>query len=274
MGFYISIRPAKFISKITPDQLGLEYENISFDTSDGLTLQGWFIPYQPDQQTAATSKATQQNKQVKTIILLHGYPADKGDILPSHKFLAKHYNLLLFDFRYLGASQGKYSTAGALEVKDLLGAIDYLKARDINIVGLYGFSVGGAVALMAAPHAPEIQAIVANSSYARLDLLVPQIFRPKIIQAPLVWLTNLWAKLWLGINIKDIDPAAAAAKINIPVFIIHSQQDEVIPFTHAQLLQAALKHNPQAEFFLPEGLHGEHGLEYQQRILEFFQKNL
>ena len=274
MGFYISIRPAKFISKITPDQLGLEYENISFDTSDGLTLQGWFIPYQPDQQAAATSKATQQNKQVKTIILLHGYPADKGDILPSHKFLAQHYNLLLFDFRYLGASQGKYSTAGALEVKDLLGAIDYLKARDINIVGIYGFSVGGAVALMAAPKLPEIKVIVSNSSYADLSDLVPVIFRPKLIQAPLTWLTNIWAKLLIGVDIKDVSPATAARNLKIPVLIIHAKQDQVIPFAQALKLQTALQHNVQAEYLFFEGLHGESDLNYQQRILVFFETNL
>jgi pimeloyl-ACP methyl ester carboxylesterase len=104
-GFYISIRPPRVVSSLNPKNLQLDYENVWFKTSDGLTLSGWFVP---------SKTATK-----KTLILLHGYPADKGDILPALSFLHKDYNLLLFDFRYLGESEGKYSTAGAEEVKKL-----------------------------------------------------------------------------------------------------------------------------------------------------------
>ena len=136
-GFYVTVRPPKLHSKITPQDLGVEFEAISFETDDNISLSGWFIP------------TTTEN--AKTIILLHGYPADKGNILPSLLFLNEQYNLLLFDFRYLGESEGSYSTIGAKETKDLQAAISYLNTRGINQVGIWGFSMGGAVALMAAP---------------------------------------------------------------------------------------------------------------------------
>ena len=185
------------------------------------------------------------------------------------------YNLLLFDFRYLGESQGKYSTAGAKEKEDLLATIKFLKARGIKEVGVWGLSMGGAVALMSAPEAPEIKAIVSESSYARLDLLTSQLYRIPIARHTLGYLTSLWGKLFLGIDTKKVSPVEAAEKLNIPVLIIHSTNDEVIPFSHALLIKEALKDNPRAEFWFQENLfHGQLGEDYQKKIEEFFEKNL
>ena len=156
LGFYSSIKPPKIVSDITPKDLEFDYEKVSFITSDGIKLIGWWLP--------------NKNPAAKTLVLLHGYPADKGDILPALAFLNKRYNLLLFDFRYLGQSEGRYSTAGAKETADLTAAIQYLKTRGINEIA-YGFSMGGAVALMTAKQAPEIKAIISESSYASLDLM-------------------------------------------------------------------------------------------------------
>ena len=261
-GFYISIRPPKIVSTISPKDLGLDYQEVSFASEDNITLRGWFIP------ARGTTTA-------KTIIALHGYPADKGNILPAMAFLAQNFNLFLFDFRYLGESSGSYSTAGAQETKDLLGAIAFLKSRGIREVGVWGFSMGGAVALMGAPKAAEIKAIVSESSYARLDLMAPALFRIPVVRYPLGWLTSLWARLFLAIDLKSVSPKDAANHLKIPVLIIHSKSDPVISFDHALMLQESLKNNPRAEFWLRENLlHGELGSEYQNRIGGFFEKHL
>ena len=96
-------------------------------------------------------------------------PCRQRNILPALAFLHADFNLLLFDFRYLGESEGSYSTAGAKEVEDLLAAIRFLKRRGIKEVGVCGFSMGGAVGLMAIDKAPEIKAVVSESSYASLQ---------------------------------------------------------------------------------------------------------
>jgi len=260
-GFYSAIRPPKIVSNITPKDLRLDYEDVSFVTSDGLTLRGWFLP--------------SKTENTKTIILLHGYPADKGDILSSLAFLSENYNLLFFDFRYLGQSEGKYSTAGAKEQEDLRAAIRYLRSRGIEEVGVWGFSLGGAVALMTAQSTPEIQAVVSESSYARLEMMTQELYRIPGINYVLGYLTGLWGKVFLGINIKDVSPAKSAANLTIPILIIHSTTDDVIPFEHALLLKNALKNNPKAEFWFQESLvHGQLNEEYQKRIKDFFDKNL
>jgi len=262
LGFLSYVKPAKVVSEVTPEDLGLAYEEVSFSARDGVLLQGWFVPRQ-DTQPA------------KTIILLHGWPADKGNILPAMAFLTKEYNLLLFDFRGLGQSQGFYSTIGVQETKDLQAAISYLKSRDITEVGVWGFSMGGAVALMTAPDAPEIRAITSEASYAKLDMLASQAFRMPLVNRPLVFLSVLWAKLFLDVDISKASPVDSARSLDIPILLIHSTDDEVIPFSHAQVLQEALAHNPKAEFWFQQNLsHGQFSKEYQQRILEFFEKNL
>jgi uncharacterized protein len=260
-GFYISIRPPKIISSISPRDLRMKYEDISFQTADGLTLRGWYIP---------SAKTTD-----KTVILLHGYPADKGNILPPLAFLHDDFNLLLFDFRYLGQSEGSYSTAGAKEIADLVAAIQFLKKRGVKEVGVWGFSMGGAVALMAIEKAPEIKAIVSESSYASLAEMALQLFRIPLVNYPIAYLIGLWAKLFIGIDVKDVSPAEGGRNATIPILLIHSSADAVVPVAHAHLLQQALANNPRAEFWFNDGLaHGQPASDYRARVKNFFYKNL
>lgn len=260
-GFYTSVRPPKIVSAITPLSLGMSYQEVVFTTADGLDLSGWYIPRQ-----SATRK---------TLILLHGYPADKGNILPVLSFLHEDYNLFLFDFRYLGKSEGSYSTAGAKEVEDLLAAIRFLKSRGVEEVGVWGFSMGGAVALMAIEKAPEIRAVVSESSYASLAQMALQLFRIPVLNYPLAVLVGVWAKLFLGIDLREVSPVRSVQHAEIPILLIHSSADAVIPFSHAESLRAALAGNPRAEFWFKDGYaHGQLGTDYRTRIKEFFGKYL
>lgn len=261
VGFYSAIRPAKITSSLTPHDLGLAFEDVDLKTTDGLTLTGWFIPH-PDASAPA-------------IILLHGYPADKGNILPAMAWLSQHYHLLLFDFRYLGQSQGHYSTVGARETADLAAAIDWLTARGHTHLGVWGFSLGGAVALMAAPMPPAVKAIIAEESYANLSDMTLQLYPLPLVRYPLAWLTRFWGLIFLGINSQAVSPERAATKIDIPILIIHSFADKVIPITHGQRLRQALRHNPRAEFWFRDDLgHGQLDDSHHQRVETFFAQHL
>jgi dipeptidyl aminopeptidase/acylaminoacyl peptidase len=260
-GFYSSIRPPKITSSLTPRDLKMNYEDVSLETADGLTLRGWYI------QSA--------KKTDKTLILLHGYPADKGNILPALAFLHEDFNLLLFDFRYLGKSEGSYSTVGVKEVEDLLAAIEFLKRRGIKEVGVWGFSMGGAVALMAIEKAPEIGAVISESSYASLAAMAFELMRIPGLNYPIAYLVGLWAKLFLGIDLRDASPADRIRNTKIPILLIHSSADAVIPFSHARLLQQALANNPNAEFWFHEHFgHGQLASDYRTRVRDFFLKHL
>lgn len=260
-GFYLAIHPLRIISTITPKDFGIHYEDVSFRTRDNVLIRGWFI--------------ASPNPKAKTIIMLHGYPADKGDILPSRLFLHRTYHLLFFDFRYFGASEGKYSTAGKDEVLDLEAALNYLNSRGIVNVGVWGFSLGGSVALMAAAQSTHIKALVIESAYARLDWMADEYYHIPILSYPLSKLTQFWAWVFLKYDVKQVSPVKSAEKLTIPILLIYSENDNVIPFRHGLLLQKALQHNSQAKFIFIKNLsHGEAIQNENEIIKQFFDENL
>ena len=135
--------------------------------------------------------------------------------------------------------------------------------------------MGGAVALMAIERAPEIRAVVAESSYASLSEMALQLFQIPVINYPIAYLIGFWAKLLLGIDLRDVSPAERIRNSAIPILITHSSADAVIPFSQAKSLQEALANNPSAEFWFTEKFgHGQLDADYQNRMRNFFLRNL
>src|SRR3989338_8329395 len=219
--FFMSIHPPKIITNLIPSDLGLEYEEITFKSTYDINLSGWLIP---------------NNKAKKTIIVMHGYPADKANLLGIAEFLAKDFNVFLFDFRSFGKSEGKYTTVGYLEKNDLLGAIEYLETeKGITKIGLYGFSLGGAVALMTSHK--NVNAIVTDSAYSRLSNMVKHMYRPFfMLKYPLSYLTRLYGILFLQIDINKANPVDNIRNIRVPIFLIHAGKDSQIPVGEVYLL--------------------------------------
>ena len=88
------------------------------------------------------------------------------------------YNALLFDFRGHGESGGVRYTLGAVEERDVLGAVAYLESRGFAParIGFWAHSMGAATVLLTSAASPDVRTIVADSSFARLhDLLDRQL---------------------------------------------------------------------------------------------------
>jgi len=259
--FYMSINPGKWPMHFTPQSFNLEYENVTFETSDNLKLKGWFI---------------HGNNTNKTIIVMHGYPTNKADVLPFSMFLLKKYNVFLFDFRSFGESEGIYTTAGYEEVKDLDAAVKYLGSRkESKNIGVLGFSLGGAVALM--NRNDGIKAIIVDSTYSGLNNVIESMYRHfYFLKYPFVYLTRLYSKLFFGIDPKDVSPANGIKNTDKPVLIIHAKKDTQIPVKEAHILHDA---NKKAELWIVENAdHGEtyalNRKEYEKRVFEFFERHL
>ncbi len=266
-GFWVATHPSKFITNLTPKDLSWEFEEITLTTSDGLKLAAWFIP----------SPA----KSDKAIIMLHGYPADKANLLHYSEFLHQDFNLFFLDFRYLGDSQGSLTTIGYKEQQDLQAAINYLNGKGFTKIGAMGFSLGGAVAILTTGKQDgNLQAIVSDSAFANIDLMAYEFYKPLfVLKYPLTFLTKLWTQLFLGFNPNEIAPEKAAANLTIPILLIHSKKDQTISFENALRIQEGLKNNPKAEFlFFEEGIHGalpaSLQAEYEKKVIEFFKKTL
>ena len=259
-GLLISIFPRRHVTEIKPSDIGLKYEDVTLTTSDNIKLKAWFIP---------------NNKTKNAIIVCHGYPFDKGNVLGFAPFLHKNYNLLFFDFRAMGQSEGKYTTIGYKETEDLKAAVQYLKDKNIKNTGAIGFSLGAATILMA--QSKDIKAIVADSPYANLNLMINALYRQFFfLKYPFTALTKILAKLIMGIDTSNISPEKAIKDIEAPILLIHGEKDTQIKVENSYLLKKA---NPEAELWIVKNAdHGQaHNIkkeEYETKVLNFFNKHL
>ena len=210
----------------TPRSLGVDYEDVWITTEDGVRLNGWF---------AATPVAR------ATVLFFHG---NGGNI--SHRlerigiFRQLGLNVLLFDYRGYGRSDGAPSEQGTY--RDARAAWRYLtetRGLSPSTIILYGESLGGAVAThLAAAQAPR--AVVVESSFSSMVDLGAEVYP---------WLPVRWISRYVYPSARNL------AHIHAPVLIIHSRDDEIIPFRHGQALFAAA-HEPK-EFLEIRGGHNE-----------------
>jgi alpha/beta superfamily hydrolase len=135
---------------VTPADRDMDYEDVSFTTSDGLTLRGWYIP--------------SQNK--AAVILIHPIASNRIGVLNVAEVLTSNgYGVLLFDLRAHGESDGQVLPFGGDEAEDVRGAAVYLQTRpdiDPNRIGAMGLSLGAQVSILGAARTKAIKAVVAD----------------------------------------------------------------------------------------------------------------
>lgn len=266
------LKVPKLSLEINPAVFNLNYENVKFPTRDGLEIFGWFI----HPRTVYKSD--------KTIIICHGWGANKSDILPSMLFLLKKgFNLLYFDFRNHGKSGGNVSSLGKLEGLDLAAAVEYIKKEKPELskkIGVYGISMGASVAILTSAQDERISAIVVDSPFSSFNYIVVRYAKLfyKIPKYPLTPITFLFAKMRLGFNPDDFSAVRYVEKISPrPVFFIHGANDERIPAAEGKKLYD-MAGEPKELWEVPGAdhmeSHGKNPIEYERRVGEFFEKHL
>jgi pimeloyl-ACP methyl ester carboxylesterase len=256
VSFWLAVRPPRIAIPLGPGDFGLTAESVTITADDGVKLAGWLIP------RAGTP----------AIVLLHGYPAEKADLLPIAAALAPRFTVLLLDQRYFGASEGGATTLGHRERRDLRRALDVLAARGFEGFGVFGLSLGGAVALLAAAEDPRIRAVAAYAPFADLRMLAYELYGwLGYLKYPFVGLLRGWSWLVFGHDITAVSPERAAAALTVPVLLLASRQDEQISFEHAERLRRALAQNSRSDFvFTDRGRHGELPADVAASLARFF----
>lgn len=263
------VHPPRELSVDTPADKGLAYEDVSFGTSDGLTLSGWWIPYPQARGT---------------VVFLHGYTASKSQSLAVVPFLhAAGYNVLAFDFRAHGGSEGSYTTIGLDEAKDVRAAVAYLRERgDVGpgSIALFGWSMGAAAAINAARDLPEVKALVADSSFARLDSLTGRSLDSftSLPQWPFAPLTLAMAARMTGRDVGENAPERSALEVQRPLLVIQGLLDSLArPESDGMALAAAGGDHAQL-WLVPGATHvnarSEAPGEYESRVLAFLAASL
>ncbi len=189
-----------------PHQFNMPYDDVHFRTSDGLELNGWLI----------------RNPQAKsTMILAHGNAGNIGDRLPKIKFFYDlGLSVFIFDYRGYGQSQGRPSEQGIYQ--DTQAAYDYLMSREDvshNPVFIYGASLGGVVAIDLALHRP-IKALIVDSTMTSAPDMAKRLY-PFLPTA------------FMSIRFDSIHKIP---QVRVPKLLMHSSDDEVIPFAMGRAL--------------------------------------
>ncbi len=246
----------------TPVNAGLPYEDVTMRSTDGIPLSAWWAPAGDSDRAA---------------VLVHGWGGDKADehlLKTAPVYNRAGYGVLLLELRAHGGSGGRRRTLGYREVRDVRGALAWLAGRGYksqNIV-LHGWSMGGATVVRAAP-GTGVAAVVEEAGYADLTRLLEGAI-PRIAGVPSLFVPGilLVGRLWPDFDPWAVKPqreAAELAKEGIPLFVIHSTGDGVIPHEHAEMFAVAY---PDAETWTLESYAHVQAFthpEYEERLRGF-----
>ena len=240
----------------------MEFHEVSFRAEDGVDLSVWWIPSKEASRAA---------------VLVHGQAGSKSErhvIETAQAYASANYSVLMLDLRGHGESGRARRTLGLKEVKDVRAALGWLGKRGLGPgqVVLHGWSAGAATVLRAAPEA-GVAAVIEESGFADLPPLLrtqlpeqsglPAFFNPGVMLA---------SKLFLRADPWAIRPEIEAGELyrkDTPLFVIHSEGDQMVPMEHARRLLAA---HPGARFWrLDRYAHVKaySHPEYEKRLLGF-----
>jgi dipeptidyl aminopeptidase/acylaminoacyl peptidase len=252
-------------------RIGIPFEDVTIGSFDGTRLHGWWF---------------QAAERAATVTILHGVKKNRTDVIRTALVLYRAgFNVLVFDGRGHGNSEGRFVTYGYYEWRDVEAANEWLVAEkkvDRDRIALAGESMGAAIALQVAARNPRIRAVWADSPFASLRRVAGEFVQrvtglPTAVVTPVLWTTMRVANYRGSFDMNTVDPLAMASTIRCPVFIAHGTADQLIAIEHSQNIYDAL--SGKKELWLIEGKrharaarHAKH--EYSDRLVRFFREHL
>ena len=242
-------------------------ESIWFHSKDGTRLHAWFLPAHNQLKDAHPD-----SRRAPTILHVHG---NAGNIL-SHIWFTDYlppagFNLLIFDYRGYGQSEGAARKRSPL-IEDAAAALDYLLTRpdvDPQRLGVYGQSLGGAIAMNVMADRPELKVGVIESAFVSWREIAACALGGNH--------PGLLCKSLAAIMISDADrPDHAIARIQCPILLLHGDADSIIPVEHSRRLEAASNGRAKLVEF-PGGDHNslrDTNPEIESLVIDFFRQNL
>jgi alpha-beta hydrolase superfamily lysophospholipase len=212
-----------------PAGTGLAYEDVTFSTTDGLTLRGWFFPAERPGAPAMIYAPATSHDQRSGLSLVPAFH-DAG------------YHVLLFSYRGHALSDGRKGsfTYGEAESRDVDAAAQFLfEAKGIRQISVVGHSVGAVSAILSAARNPLIDAVVAVAPFNCVtDVWFTS--RPKLVP-PFVLDWTLWvAEKTRGFDREEVCPLQVVEQIAPrPLLVIHGTEDRRITEAQVQELFAA-----------------------------------
>ncbi|MBA7478331.1 hypothetical protein ES707_13754 [subsurface metagenome] len=234
-----------------PGSIGLQFESVYFEAADGVKLCGWFIP---------------SDSARGVLLFCHGNAGNISHRLESIQiFHQLGLDVFIFDYRGYGQSEGNPTETGTYQ--DAEAAWRYLvEGRNLAATDIvvFGRSLGGAVASwLAQKHTPR--ALIVESSFTSIPDIAATLYRYLPVRQLLRF---------------EYNTAEYLSRVDCPVLVVHSRNDEMMPFGHGQrlfemagepkqFLEISGTHN---EGFIASGEHYEAGLD--AFILEYVEPEI
>ena len=278
---YRLTHPSRTADEITPKHFqvltgsGLAWSEEQWPNPDGTLSVGWLL------RGAAGAPA---------IVLNHGYGRNRSELLSLGVKLGEAgYHVLLPDLRGHGASPVSYTSLGEYERRDLLSAIEFLKAKrdsqgqlitDASRIGVYGVSLGGYAAVTAAAEDPAIHVVVADAVYPTPDNLTQALLKEIFVTNPqvLAKIAGVGLRGYLLGRYNDISAGEAVTKYRdkkLWLLTTNGTGDEASRAT-LELFQGATcaKEMVRVDRSRGERLEGPEQDAYDDRIVNIFRKDL
>ena len=231
----------------SPQQIGLAFEDVELLTEDKVRLHGWFIP---------------SDNARGTLLFFHGNAGNISHRLDSIAiFNRMNLDVFIFDYRGYGQSQGRVSETGTY--LDAEAAWFYLvetRAIDADEIIVFGRSLGASIAAwLASRHRPA--ALILESSFSSVPSMAQRLY-PFL---PVKWLSNF-----------SYDTRQYVSRIDCPLLVAHSKDDEIIPYAEGRLVFDAAPADKQ--FLDMRGGHNDGfiatGQAYSDRLSRFIESSL
>ncbi|SDB55154.1 hypothetical protein SAMN05660653_02745 [Desulfonatronum thiosulfatophilum] len=202
----------------TPADYGWEFDDLTLRTEDGVNIHAWYVPVENARGV---------------VLFCHGNAGNIGHRLDSIRiFRDLGLSVLIFDYRGFGNSEGRPSESGTY--RDVRAAWKFL-LEDKNVaperIVVFGRSLGGAVATYLASSQP-VGALIIESAFTSLPDMAARLY-PLL---PVRWLAKY-----------NYNSLARISDVQAPVLVVHSPEDELVPFAHGQALYATA---PESKMFL------------------------
>lgn len=236
-----------------PARLDLAYEDIVLIHERGLRLHGWWLPAQ------GTPRGT--------VYFLHGNAQNVSTHIMSVRWLPPAgFNVFMIDYRGYGLSDGDASLPEVLE--DIQLGLDWLhgsgRLGDKPLV-VFGQSLGASMAIPVMAREENhgrYQCLISEAAFTGYKRIASEVMRQH-------WLTWGFRPLVLPAMPDGIDPVEHIAALSMPVLLLHSKEDEVIPFAHGEGLFAAASEPKEFQPLLGRHIASQQDPSVQQRLLQF-----